>query len=62
MAVKSKSSRKVKRPLIKMICTNCKNHTVHTRKNPTNTPDRIEMKRYCPNPKCKGHFLFKETK
>lgn len=53
-------SRKVRRPLMKMICSACKDTTVRTRKNPINTPDRLALKKFCK--RCKGHQVFKETK
>jgi large subunit ribosomal protein L33 len=60
MADKKGGSRKIKRPLMKMICGTCKDTTVRTRKNPTNTPDRLELKKFCK--RCKTHQIFKETK
>ncbi|MDD5605806.1 MAG: 50S ribosomal protein L33 [Patescibacteria group bacterium] len=61
MAPKKKGgSRKIKRPLLKMICSKCKDCTVRTFKNPTNTPDRLELKKYCK--RCKSRQIFKETK
>ena len=48
------------RVALAIACTECKNRNYNTTKNKKNTPDRIEMKKYCP--KCKTHTLHKETK
>ncbi len=48
------------RVALAVACTECKNRNYNTTKNKKNTPDRIEMKKYCP--KCKTHTLHKETK
>lgn len=60
MPIKAKVAKKDKRPIIKMICENCKTYVVTTRKNMANTPDRLERQKYCP--RCKARFAFKETK
>jgi len=60
MAIKPKVAKKEKRPIIKMMCENCKDYKVNTRKNPTNTPDRLTLSKYCP--KCRARHPFKETK
>jgi len=60
MAIKKKASHKDKRPIIKLMCSECKQTVYNTRKNPTNTPDRISIKKYCKV--CHKHILFKETK
>ncbi|NGX58279.1 MAG: 50S ribosomal protein L33 [Chlamydiae bacterium] len=36
------------------------NHTYHTVKNKTNSPDRIELKKYDPN--VREHVPYKESK
>ncbi len=41
-------------------CTECKNRNYNTMKNKKNTPDRIEMSKYCKF--CKKHVTHKETK
>lgn len=41
-------------------CTECKNRNYNTKKNKKNTPDRIEMSKYCNT--CKKHTTHKETK
>ncbi|MDD4066694.1 MAG: 50S ribosomal protein L33 [Clostridia bacterium] len=41
-------------------CTECKNRNYNTFKNKKNTPDRIEMSKYCKV--CKKHVIHKETK
>jgi len=60
MAQKGKIQKKVKRPLIKLICTECKQTYYHTRKNPTNTPDRINHLKFCKI--CRKRTPHKETK
>ncbi|MFA5021420.1 MAG: 50S ribosomal protein L33 [Patescibacteria group bacterium] len=60
MAQKGKIQKKVKRPLIKLICTECKQTYYHTRKNPTNTPDRINRLKFCKI--CRKRTPHKETK
>ena len=49
-----------KRPPLTMLCTECKVHIYVTNKNKTNTPDRIELKKYCPS--CRKHCLFREKR
>lgn len=60
MAQKGKVQRKVRRPLIKLLCTECKQSYYYTRKNPTNTPDRLLRKRFCKI--CRKRTDHKETK
>jgi len=36
------------RTLVAMNCTECKAYTYNTEKNRRNTPDRIELKKFCP--------------
>lgn len=60
MAVKKKISKKDKRPIIRLMCTECKQGVYTTRKNPTNTPDRLNFSKYCKV--CRKHTLHKETK
>eukprot|EP00871_Galdieria_phlegrea_P003985 jgi/Galph1/4588/GphlegSOOS_G3227.1 len=54
---------------ITLECTNCKMNSNKmksgimryiTSKNRRNTPNRLEMKKFCPN--CNAHTLFKEIK
>ncbi|MFH0912180.1 MAG: 50S ribosomal protein L33, partial [Patescibacteria group bacterium] len=59
MVVKKKTSHKEKRPIIKLMCEGCKQHVYHSRKNHTNTPDRLVLKKYCKV--CRKHTSFKET-
>ncbi|AKM84750.1 TPA: 50S ribosomal protein L33 [Patescibacteria group bacterium] len=60
MAKKGKVTRKVKRPIIKLMCTVCKRASYSTRKNPKNTPDRLERSKFCTI--CKKRTPHKETK
>lgn len=60
MAVKKKVSRKDKRPIIRLMCSECKQGVYTTRKNPINTPDRMTFSKYCKV--CRKHTLHKETK
>ena len=36
------------RTLVDMLCTECKAYNDHTGKNRRNTPDRVELKKFCP--------------
>ena len=45
---------------ITLACTECKQRNYDTMKNKKNTPDRIELKKYCRF--CKKHTVHKETK
>ncbi|MCD6125177.1 50S ribosomal protein L33 [bacterium] len=56
MAKKGKS----KREIIILECTVCKSRNYVTEKNRQNTPDRLQLKKYCP--KCRKHTLHKETR
>ncbi|MFA5009699.1 MAG: 50S ribosomal protein L33 [Patescibacteria group bacterium] len=60
MPAKAKITKKVKRPIIKLMCTECKQGVYSTRKNPTNTPDRLVRKKFCRI--CKKTTEHKETK
>ena len=48
------------RPKITLACTECKERNYITKKNRRNDPDRMEMKKHCPN--CNKHTLHKETR
>ncbi|MBI2447053.1 MAG: 50S ribosomal protein L33 [Candidatus Omnitrophica bacterium] len=48
------------RELITLACTECKRRNYDTTKNRKNTPDRLELKKYCKF--CKKRTLHKETK
>ena len=43
-----------------MVCTECKNEARCVSKNKKNTPERIELNRYCS--KCRKHTTHKEKK
>ena len=45
---------------ITLACTECKQRNYDTTKNKKNTPDRIELKKYCRF--YKKHTVHKETK
>lgn len=61
MADKKKSGRgKIKRPIIKLMCEECKKTYYSTKKNPTNTPDRLVRKKFCSI--CRKRTTHKETK
>ena len=36
------------RTIVDMDCTECKAYTYNTEKNRRNTPDRVELKKFCP--------------
>ena len=48
------------RPKITLECTECKNRNYITRKNKRNTPDRMQLKKYCPT--CKKAVDHKEVR
>jgi large subunit ribosomal protein L33 len=48
------------RPKITLACQECKHRNYITRKNRRNDPDRLELKKYCPN--CKTHRAHRETR
>ena len=45
---------------IVLACSECKNRNYDKYKNKKNTPERIELKKYCKF--CKAHTLHKEIK
>jgi len=48
------------RPKITLACEECKHRNYITKKNRRNDPDRLEMKKFCPN--CGRHQMHKETR
>ncbi|MBP65335.1 MAG: 50S ribosomal protein L33 [Dehalococcoidia bacterium] len=48
------------RTLVDMNCTECKAYTYNTEKNRRNTPDRIELKKFCPV--CRKPQVFREKR
>ncbi|MBU0579616.1 MAG: 50S ribosomal protein L33 [Candidatus Margulisbacteria bacterium] len=48
------------RETITLACQKCKRRNYTTEKEKRNTPDRIDLKKYCPW--CKQHTEHKETK
>jgi large subunit ribosomal protein L33 len=48
------------RPKITLACQECKHRNYITRKNRRNDPDRMELKKYCPN--CRQHTAHRETR
>ena len=55
-----KSGGAVMRVKITLACTECKQRNYNTKKNKKNSPDRLEMKKYCRF--CKKHTVHRETK
>jgi len=53
-------AKKENRNHVILFCTECKNKNYNTEKNKTNTPDRMEVKKYCNT--CKKHTPHKEEK
>ncbi len=49
-----------KRVKVTLACTECKQRNYNTMKNKQNTPDRLEMNKYCRF--CKKHTLHRESK
>ncbi|HLG21763.1 MAG TPA: 50S ribosomal protein L33 [Candidatus Manganitrophaceae bacterium] len=48
------------REIITMACPDCKRRNYSTTKNKRNTPDRVELKKYCNS--CRKHTDHKEVK
>ncbi len=48
------------RQFVGLKCSRCGKLIRPTSKNKKNTPDKLEMKKYCPN--CRQATIFKETK
>ncbi len=48
------------RPKITMACVECKHRNYITKKNRRNDPDRLELKKFCPN--CSTHRAHRETR
>ena len=48
------------RDIITLACVDCKNRNYTTTKNKKTTPDKHELKKFCPS--CRKHTAHKETK
>lgn len=48
------------RPKITLACTECKERNYITEKNRRNTPDRVELAKFCP--RCRKHQPHRETR
>jgi large subunit ribosomal protein L33 len=48
------------RVIITVACSECKRRNYSTTKSKRNTPDKLEIKKYCPH--CRKHTPHKETK
>jgi len=48
------------RIIITLACQECKRRNYSSKKNKKNTPDKVELKKYCPH--CRKHTPHKETK
>lgn len=48
------------RTLVRLICTECGEENYYTDKNRSNTPDRLEMKKYCSRDR--KHTLHREKR
>ncbi|PJE67841.1 50S ribosomal protein L33 [Candidatus Shapirobacteria bacterium CG10_big_fil_rev_8_21_14_0_10_40_9] len=47
------------RPLLALICQECKSQNYITEKSKVNTPEKLVLKKYCP--KCRKHTEHKES-
>lgn len=45
---------------VTMACTDCKERNYETKKSKRNTPDRIELRKFCP--RCGKQTLHRETR
>ncbi len=57
MASKSSKAARIK---ITLRCPECKQRNYNTTKNKTNTPNKLELNKFCPF--CRKHTLHVETK
>jgi large subunit ribosomal protein L33 len=48
------------RMIVTLACGTCKNRNYTSMKNKKNSPDKLELKKYCPT--CRKHTPHKETK
>jgi large subunit ribosomal protein L33 len=48
------------RPKITLACSVCKERNYITKKNRRNTPDRLELNKYCP--RCRTSTVHRETR
>jgi large subunit ribosomal protein L33 len=48
------------RPKITLACQECKHRNYITKKNRRNDPDRLDLKKFCPN--CRRHTDHRETR
>ncbi len=48
------------RIIVRLSCGECKRRNYSTMKNKKNTPDKLELKKYCPH--CRKHTPHKEAK
>ncbi|XBH20677.1 50S ribosomal protein L33 [Jonesiaceae bacterium BS-20] len=48
------------RPKITLACVDCKERNYITKKNRRNTPDRLELAKFCP--RCVKHTAHRETR
>ena len=48
------------RPKVTLACEVCKHRNYITKKNRRNDPDRLELKKFCPN--CGVHRAHRETR
>ena len=48
------------RDIITLACVDCKSRNYTTTKNKKTTPDKLELKKFCPS--CRKHTAHKETK
>jgi large subunit ribosomal protein L33 len=48
------------RPKITLACEECKHRNYITKKNRRNDPDRLTIRKYCPN--CNAHRAHRETR
>ncbi len=48
------------REIVSLACAECKRRNYSTTRNKKKTPDRLQLKKYCPF--CRTHVLHKESK
>ncbi|MFA5173514.1 MAG: 50S ribosomal protein L33 [Candidatus Paceibacterota bacterium] len=48
--------------LVRLKCAECGRVNYYTRKNKKRTEGKLQLKKFCPNPKCRKHRAHKEIK
>jgi large subunit ribosomal protein L33 len=55
-------AKKADRLVIYLECTECKAHRYTTQKNKRNDPARLELRKFCPDSRCRSHKTYRESR